>query len=148
VYQSNRNCKNRAQHRAAAKWERKKVKWLYLIVLFAAAFAAFAQQPDLPVSKKYPLQAHIVSVETEEHQQDLINGSGKTSEVHLVKAEIDGKTYRLTIKLPMRDVRPFQHRTWLQPGTYPARRTTHGFEFEYKDGDKVRHEELRIATEE
>ena len=124
------------------------MKWLYLIVLFAAAFAAFAQQPDLPVSKNYPLQAHIVSVETEEHQQDLTNGSGKTSEVHLVKAEIDGKTYRLTIKLPMRDVRPFQHRTWLQPGTYPARRTTHGFEFEYKDGDKVRHEELRIATEE
>jgi len=124
------------------------VTWLPLILLFAAPFAAFAQQPDLPVSDKFPLQAHIVSVETEQRQQDLTNGTGKTSEVHLVKAEIDGKTYRLTVKLPRLDQRPFQHRTWLQPGVYPARRTTHGFEFEYKDGDKVRHEELRIATEE
>jgi len=128
--------------------ERKTVKWLPLILLFVAPFVALAQQPELPVSNKFPLQAHIVSVETEEQQQDLTNGSGKTSEVHLVKAEIDGKTYRLSIKLPLHEKRPFQHRTWLQPGAYPARRTTHGFEFEYKDGDKVRNEELRIATEE
>ena len=124
------------------------MKWLPLIVFLIVPARAFAQQPDLPVSNEYPLKAQIVSVETEEQQQDLTNGSGKTSELHLVKAEIEGKTYRLTVKLPLREKRPFQHRSWLQPGSYPARRTTHGFEFEYRDGDKVRHEELRIATEE
>jgi hypothetical protein len=127
--------------------ERKTVKWLPLILLFAMPVAAFAQQPDLPVSEKYPLHAHVVSVETQQ-QQNLTNGTGEISQVHLVKAEIDGKTYRLTVKLPRREKRPFQHRAWLQPGAYPARRTDHGFDFEYRDGDKIRHEELRIATEE
>jgi len=119
--------------------------WLASIVLFSSAFSVFAQQPQLPVSKKFPLQANIVSVETQQ-QQDLTNGTGETSTTHLVKAEIGGKTYRLSIKLPLRQKRPFQHHTWLQPGLYPARRTTHGFEFEYQDGDKVRHEELHIVT--
>jgi hypothetical protein len=114
-------------------------------LLFACGVSAFAQQPQLPVSKKFPLQANIVSVETQQ-QQDLTNGTGETSTTHLVKAEIGGKTYRLSIKLPLRQKRPFQHHTWLQPGLYPARRTTHGFEFEYQDGDKVRHEELHIVT--
>ena len=124
------------------------MKWLPLILLLAVPSLAFSQQDQqLPVSNKYPLQAHIVSVETVQ-QQNLTNGTGDTSESHLVKAEIDGKTYRLSVKLPRLEKRPFQHRTWLQPGLYPARRTTHGFEFEYQDGDKVRHEELRIATEE
>ena len=123
------------------------MKWLPLILSFAMPVAAVAQQPDLPVSGKYPLHAHIVSVETQQ-QQNLTNGTGEISQVHLVKAEIDGKTYRLTVKLPRIDKRPFQHRTWLQPGAYPARRTDHGFDFEYRDGDKIRHEELRIATEE
>jgi len=119
--------------------------WLGSILLFACGVSAFAQQPQLPVSKKFPLQANIVSVETQQ-QQDLTNGTGETSTTHLVKAEIGGKTYRLSIKLPLRQKRPFQHHTWLQPGLYPARRTTHGFEFEYQDGDKVRHEELHIVT--
>jgi hypothetical protein len=123
------------------------VKWLLLILSLGIPVASFAQQPDLPVSEKYPLKANIVSVETEV-QQDLTNSEGKTSELHLVKAEIEGKTYRLAVKLPLREKRPFQHRSWLQPGLYPARRITHGFEFEYRDGDKIRHEELRIATEE
>jgi hypothetical protein len=119
--------------------------WLASILVFSSALAAFAQQPQLPVSKNFPLQANIVSVETQQ-QQDLTNGTGETSTTHLVKAEIGGKTYRLSIKLPLRQKRPFQHHTWLQPGLYPARRTTHGFEFEYQDGDKVRHEELHIVT--
>jgi hypothetical protein len=119
--------------------------WLASILLFISALSAFAQQPQLPVSKKFPLQANIVSVETQQ-QQDLTNGTGETSTTHLVKAEIGGKTYRLSIKLPLRQKRPFQHHTWLQPGLYPARRTTHGFEFEYQDGDNVRHEELHIVT--
>ena len=123
------------------------MKWLLLILSSGIPAASFAQQPDLPVSEKYPLKANIVSVETEV-QQDLTNSEGKTSELHLVKAEIEGKTYRLAVKLPLREKRPFQHRSWLQPGLYPARRTTHGFEFEYRDGDRIRHEELRIATEE
>jgi hypothetical protein len=119
--------------------------WLASILVFSSALSAFAQQPQLPVSKNFPLQANIVSVETQQ-QQDLTNGTGETSTTHLVKAEIGGKTYRLSIKLPLRQKRPFQHHTWLQPGLYPARRTTHGFEFEYQDGDKVRHEELHIVT--
>ena len=119
--------------------------WLASILVFSSTLSAFAQQPQLPVSKKFPLQANIVSVETQQ-QQDLTNGTGETSTTHLVKAEIGGKTYRLSIKLPLRQKRPFQHHTWLQPGLYPARRTTHGFEFEYQDGDKVRHEELHIVT--
>ena len=119
--------------------------WLGSILLFACGVSAFAQQPQLPVSKKFPLQANIVSVETQQ-QQDLTNGTGESSTTHLVKAEIGGKTYRLSIKLPLRQKRPFQHHTWLQPGLYPARRTTHGFEFEYQDGDKVSHEELHIVT--
>ncbi|MGA2718382.1 MAG: hypothetical protein ABSF78_05395 [Candidatus Acidiferrales bacterium] len=118
--------------------------WPASILVFSSALAAFAQ-PQLPVSKNFPLQANIVSVETQQ-QQDLTNGTGETSTTHLVKAEIGGKTYRLSIKLPLRQKRPFQHHTWLQPGLYPARRTTHGFEFEYQDGDKVRHEELHIVT--
>jgi hypothetical protein len=131
-----------------AKMERPTVKWLPLILLFAVPAIAFPQQDQPAVSDKYPLQAHIVSVETVERQQNLTNGTGEASTSHLVKAEIEGKTYRLTINLPRRDKRPFQHRTWLQPGLYSARRTSHGFEFQYRDGDKVRHEELRIATEE
>ena len=119
--------------------------WLASILVFSSALAAVAQEPQLPVSKSFPLQANIVSVETQQ-QQDLTNGTGETSTTHLVKAEIGGKTYRLSIKLPLRQKRPFQHHTWLQPGLYPARRTTHGFEFEYQDGDKVRHEELHIVT--
>ncbi len=119
--------------------------WLASVLVLSSALSAFAQQPQLPVSKNFPLQANIVSVETQQ-QQDLTNGTGETSTTHLVKAEIGGKTYRLSIKLPLRQKRPFQHHMWLQPGLYPARRTTHGFEFEYQDGDKVRHEELHIVT--
>jgi hypothetical protein len=119
--------------------------WLPLVLFFAVVFSGFAQQPQLPVSKKYPLQAQIVSVETEQ-QQNLTNGNGETSITHLVKAEIDGKTYRLSIKLSLRQKRPFQHHTWLQPGFYPAHKTEHGFEFEYQDGDKIRHEELHIVS--
>ena len=123
------------------------MKWLPLLLLLAGPFGAFAQQADLPVSDKFPLRAQIVSVETVQ-RQSLTNGTGETSETHLVKAEIDGKTYRLTVKVPRLEKRPFQHRAWLQPGAYPARRTNHGFDFEYRDGDRIRHEELRIATEE
>jgi hypothetical protein len=125
---------------------RKNVKWLLpIVVLIAVVSPAFPQEPQLPVSSKYPLQANIVSVETQQ-RQDLTNGTGETSTTHLVKAEIAGKTYRLSVKLSLHQKRPFQHRSWLQPGLYPARRTSGGFEFEYRDGDKVRHEELRIVS--
>jgi hypothetical protein len=123
------------------------VRCLPLLLLFAVPSIAFSQQAQLPVSAKYPLQAHIVSVEMEQ-EQNLTNGTGKTSTSHLVKAEIDGKTYRLAVDPVRLQQRPFQHRTWLQPGFYPARRAKHGFEFEYSDGDKARHEELRIVSEE
>ena len=111
-----------------------------------AAFAALAALPafgqQLPVSDKYPLQAHIVSVEMEQ-QQLITDGTGGTSTWHLMKAEINGKTYGLSVY-----VRPFQHRNWLHTGFYPVRQTKHGFEFEYMDGGKLRHEELHIVSEE
>jgi hypothetical protein len=121
------------------------VKWCLLSIVPFALLAALAQEPPLPVSDKFPLPAHIVSVETQQ-QQDLTNGTGETSTTHLVKAEIEGKTYRLSVKLALSQKRPFQHRMWLRPGVYPARRTAHGFEFEYRDGEKVRHEELHIVS--
>jgi hypothetical protein len=121
------------------------LKRLILIFCFAVPSLLFAQSDQPAVSAKYPLEAHIVSVETVQQQN---HGTGDTSESHLVKAEIGGKSYRLTVKQSRLEKRPFQHRVWLQPGVYPARRTDHGFEFEFKDGDKLRHEELRIATEE
>ena len=123
------------------------VKWLFLILAFAAPAAAFPQQTKLPVSSKYPLQAHIVSVEIEQ-KQHLSDGSGEISESHLMKAEIDGKTYGLAVPDNLLKKRPFEHRTWLETGFYPARRIKHGFEFEYMDGDKVRHEELQILFQE
>lgn len=107
------------------------------------AWAAFGQ--EVPVSKKYPLEAHIVSVEIEQ-QQHLTNGTGEFTTSHVMKAEIDGKTYRLAEDLLLRQKRPFQHRTWLDTGFYPARRTKHGFEFEYRDAGSVRHEELNIVS--
>ena len=115
------------------------------IAIFTALLVlpAFGQQP--PVSNKYPLQAHIVSVEIKQ-QQHLTNGTGETSTSHLVKAEIDGKTYRLAENLPLRQKRLFEHRTWLDAGFYPVRRTKHGFDVEYRDGDNVRHEELNIVS--
>jgi hypothetical protein len=112
-----------------------------LTILLASA--AVGQQ--VPVSKKYPLQAHIVSVEIEQ-QQHLTNGTGEFTTSHVMKAEIGGKTYRLAEDLLLRQKRPFQHRTWLDAGFYPARRTKHGFEFEYRDAETVRHEELNIVS--
>jgi hypothetical protein len=101
--------------------------------------AANGQQ--LQVSEKYPLQAHIVSVEMEQ-QQHFQDGTGGTSTWHLMKAEIDGKTYGLAVL-----AQPFRHRNWLHTGFYPVRQTKRGFEFEYMDGGKLRHEELRIVSE-
>src|ERR1700690_300337 len=106
----------------------KNVKCLLpIVVLIALVSPAFSQESQLPVSSKYPLQANIVSVETQQ-RQDLTNGTGETSITHLVRAEIAGKTYRLSVKLSLHQKRPFQHRSWLQPGLYPARRTSGGFE--------------------
>lgn len=123
------------------------MKWLPIILFVAVLPAAFARQDEPPVSSKYPLRAHIVSIETEQ-QQKLTNGTGETSTRRLMKAEIDGKTYVLAVSAPPLDERPFEHRASLNTGFYPARRTKHGFEFEYRDGDKVRHEELRITFQE
>jgi hypothetical protein len=113
------------------------------VVTAVLALPAIAQQ--LPVSSKYPLQAHIVSVEIEQ-QQHLTNSDGESTTSHLIKADISGKTYRLAEDSGLRQKRPFHHRTWLDTGFYPARRTKHGFEFEYLDGDNVRHEELNIVS--
>lgn len=122
------------------------MKWLGLFLLVALPSAASSQQAQLPVSNKYPLEAHIVSVEIEQ-QQHLTNGSGEISTRRLMKTEVDGKTYLLVANPPPLDKRPFEHRTWLNTGVYPARRTKRGFEVEYKDGDKVRHEELQIMSQ-
>lgn len=112
------------------------------IAVFAAlaALPAFGQQ--LQVSDKYPLRAHIVSVEMEQRQH-MYQGTGGTSTWQLMKAEINGRTYGLAPPTGR-----FQHRNWLHIGFYPVRQTKHGFEFEYMDGNKVRHEELRIVSEE
>lgn len=102
----------------------------------------FAQA--LQTSAKYPLTAHIVSVEMEQ-QAIVINGVGGTSNWHLMKTEIDGKMYGLAA-----EQHPF-HRppTWLHEGAYPARRTKNGFDLEYIDSrGKVQHEELTIMSEE
>jgi hypothetical protein len=107
---------------------------------------AFPQQDQLPVSDKYPLRAHMVSVEIEQ-QQHLTNGSGEISTRRLMTTEIADKTYLLVVSAPPVQERSFQHRTWLSTGFYPARRTKHGFDLEYRDGDKVRHEELRIMSD-
>ena len=121
------------------------MKWLPLSLLFAVPSVAFSQQTQLPVSGKYPLHAHIVSVEIEQ-QQHLTNGTRERTTSHLMKAEIDGKTYRLAENMPLRQKRLCQHRTWSDVGLYPARRTKHGFKFEYRDGDNIRHEELNIVS--
>ena len=121
------------------------MKCLPLILLFAVASVTFSQQTQLPVSGRYPLQAHIVSVEIEQ-QQHLTNSTGEITTSHLMKAEIDGKTYLLAENLHLRQKRLFEHRTWLDVGFYPVRRTKHGFEFEYMEGDKLRHEELNIVS--
>ena len=117
--------------------------------LAVAVFAAFLPGPavgqQVAISEKYPLQAHIVSVEIEQ-EQHLTNGTGEITTSHVMRAEIGGKTYRLAERLSLRQKRPFQHRTWLDSGSYPARRTKHGFEFEYKDGERLRHEELNIMS--
>ena len=123
------------------------MKWLSFFFLLAVSPPGLAQQAQLPLSGKYPLRAHIVSVETEQ-QQNLTNGHDEISTRRLMKTEIDGKTYGLALSQPPVEERAFQHRMPLNAGFYPARRTKHGFEFEYKDGDKVRHEELRIVFQE
>jgi hypothetical protein len=114
------------------------------LLLAMPPLAATAQDVQLPVSAKYPLQAHIVSIEMEQQEN---HSSGEISTRRLMKTEVDGKTYLLVATPPPLDKRPFERRTWLNTGLYPARRTKHGFEFEYKDGDKVRHEELHISSE-
>jgi hypothetical protein len=122
------------------------VKWPAFILLFAGVTqAAFSQQSQPPVSSKYPLRAHIVSVEIEQQQN---HGSGEISTRRLMKTEIEGKTYILVADPPPLEERAFEHRTPLNTGFYPARRTKHGFEFEYNDGEKVRHEELHIMLKE
>lgn len=121
------------------------MKRLSLIFWLTFPLVALSQQAQLPRSSKYPLQAHIVSLETELHEN---HASGDISTRQLMKTEIEGKTYILVADKPPVEERPFEHRTSLPTGFYPARRTKHGFEFEYSDGDKVRHEELRITLKE
>jgi hypothetical protein len=104
---------------------------------------AFGQ--ELAVSDKYPLRAHIVSVEMQQ-QQTITEGTGGTSTWHLMKADIDGTTYGLSIAF--RPFSQFRHFNWLERGFYPARHAGCGFEFEYMDGGKIRHEELCIMSEE
>lgn len=117
------------------------MKWVLFILLSTAPFA-LSQQAQPQVSDKYPLQAHIVSVETEQQQS---HGSGEISTRRLMKTEIEGKTYILSVDKPPVEERAFEHRTSLPNGFYPARRTKHGFEFEYNDAGKIRHEELKIV---
>ena len=121
------------------------MKRLSLILWSTVPLAAFSQQGQLPPSSKYPLQAHIVSLETEQHEN---HASGDISTRQLMKTEIEGKTYILVADKPPVEERPFEHRASLPTGFYRVRRTKHGFEFEYTDGDKVRHEELRIILKE
>lgn len=118
------------------------MKWLLFILLSTPPSIALAQQDQPQVSNKYPLRAHIVSVETEQQQN---HGSGEISTRRLMKTEIEGKTYILAVDKPPVEERPFEHRTWLPAGFYPARRTKHGFELEYSDSGKIRHEELKIV---
>ncbi|MBZ5696198.1 MAG: hypothetical protein LAN36_12660 [Acidobacteriia bacterium] len=116
------------------------------IAVFAvlAGLPAFGQQ--LPVSGKYPLQAHIVSVESQQEQY-LQDGTGGTYERHLMRTEINGKVYGLRDDTPI----SIRHRAerWLHTGFYPARATKNGFELEYVDvGGKLRHGGFSIVSEE
>jgi hypothetical protein len=114
-----------------------------------ASLASFLVMPafgqELAVSDKYPLRAHIVSVEMQQEQR-ITDGTGGTSTWHLMKADIDGTTYGLSIAF--RPFSQFRHFNWLERGFYPARHAGCGFEFEYMDGGKIRHEELCIMSEE
>jgi hypothetical protein len=57
--------------------------WILAGMILVGSSRANCQQ--LQVSEKYPLEAHIVSVEMEQ-QQIVRNGSGGTSTWHLMKS--------------------------------------------------------------
>lgn len=118
------------------------MKRLVTLFLIACISPIFGQ--GLQTSAKYPLAAKIISVEMEQ-QQRVVNGVGGTSTWHLMKTEINGKTYGLVAT-----DRPFRRpESWLHIGTYPARQTKNGFDLQFIDsGGKVRHEELQIVSEE
>jgi hypothetical protein len=125
------------------------VKRLSSIAIFVLVFSfpAFSKQDQLPASDKYPLQAHIVSIETEQ-QQHLTDGAAQIHTRRLMKTEIAGKTYMLALTNSGLEPHALQHRLPLDTGFYPARRTKKGFEVEFRDGDKIRHEELDIVLQE
>jgi hypothetical protein len=135
---------------------------LAAILVLGCAVSAVAQTQVL-VSKDYPLQANIIAVEmrtassptqgvsTDSDGNVSGGGGGGTYTWHLMKTVIGDKLYGLAV--PLSQFRgpfgiPLGHRAWLEIGSYSAKRVKDGFELQYLDNKKVRHETLLIQSEE
>ena len=132
-----------------------------LIIIFFGALSVRAQ--ELHTSPQYPLEARIINVEMRTGSAGTSGvytdpttgavsggGGGGTYTWHLMKAVIGDRLYGLSVPLGVSLYGiQVQHRSWLEVGTYPAKRVKNGFDFQYlDDAGKVRHEVLRIESEE
>jgi|ERR1700675_3386151 len=132
-----------------------------IVAVLLCAVSVNAQ--TLKTSSAYPLEAHIIKVETRTGSNGTSGvytdpntgavsggGGGGTYTWHLMETIIGDKLYGLSVpgSVTLYGV-PVQHRPWLEIGTYPAKRVKNGFEFQYIDNrGKVRHEVLHIESEE
>lgn len=123
------------------------------ITIAVIALALIPAAGVLAQTPEYPLQAKIVAVEmqtgasvrapytyTSFGKEYTVGGGGGTYEWHLMKTVIGDKLYGLSST---------NRRHWLHTGTYPAKPVKNGFQLQYTDDKgKVRHEVLRIKSEE
>ncbi|MGA9527769.1 MAG: hypothetical protein WBS24_06610 [Terriglobales bacterium] len=108
------------------------------IVLFFAALLLWG----LAFAEDFPLIAHVKRIELDK-KLILAQGTGGTKNIHLVIAEIEGRTYGLEVRRGS-----FHQLDWLHVQDYPCRKSKHGFELQYQDGEKTRMREFVIVSEE
>jgi hypothetical protein len=114
------------------------------VLILASALPAMAQTV-LKTSFEYPLEARIIAVEKRNSPyEDSGHPGANTYQWHLMKTVIGDKMFGLAATTGV-----LSGRTWLDVGTYPAKKVKHGFDVQYVDDKgRVQHEVLTIKSEE